>query len=76
MPKIKTHKVTAKRIKITSRRKLRRLKQMRSHKRSTKSKRARREFDKYHPVATEDQKRIRRLLGLRQKKSRPKEETE
>jgi ribosomal protein L35 len=49
---------------------------MRSHKRSTKSKRARREFDKYQPVAREDQKRIRRLLGLRQKKSRPEEDTE
>jgi large subunit ribosomal protein L35 len=68
MPKLKTHKGTAKRFKVTGRRKLRRLKQRRSHLRRTKSKRVRRDFDKDQPVARADNKRLRRLLGLRQKK--------
>jgi len=68
MPKIKTHKATAKRIKVTSRGKLRRLKQRRSHKRTKKSKRVRRSFDKDRPVARADRQRIRRLLGLRKRK--------
>ena len=68
MPKLKTHKGTAKRFKVTGRRKLLRLKQRRSHLRRTKSKRVRRSFDKDHPAAQADHKRIRRLLGLRQQK--------
>ena len=68
MPKIKTHKATAKRFKITGKRKLRRMKQRRSHKRTKKSKRVRRSFDKDLPVAKADRKRIRRLLGLRKEK--------
>jgi large subunit ribosomal protein L35 len=65
MPKMKTHKATAKRFKITGKGKLRRLKTRRSHLRRTKSKRVRRSFDKDHPVAKADRKRVRRLLGLR-----------
>jgi large subunit ribosomal protein L35 len=65
---MKTHKATAKRIKVTSKRKLRRLKHRRSHLRRRKSKRALREMDKDLPVARPDRKRIRRLLGLRQRK--------
>ena len=68
MPKLKTHKATAKRIKISGKRKLRRMKQRRSHKRTKKSKRVRRSFDKDLPVAKADRKRIRRLLGLRERK--------
>jgi len=68
MPKIKTHKATAKRIKVTGKRRLRRVKQRRSHKRTKKSKRVRRSFDKDLPVAKADRKRIRRLLGLRKRK--------
>jgi large subunit ribosomal protein L35 len=68
MPKMKTHKGTAKRFKVTGRRKLRRLKHKRSHKRRKKSKRVRREFDKDLPVSKAAAKRLRRLLGLRQKK--------
>lgn len=64
MPKMKTHKATAKRFKVTGRGKLRRLKQGRSHKRIKKSKRVRRSFDKDLPVARPDRKRIRKLLGL------------
>ena len=68
MPKIKTHKATAKRFKVTGKRKLRRMKQRRSHLRRKKSKRVRRSFDKTLPVAKADRKRIRRLLGLRKRK--------
>ncbi len=66
MPKIKTHKATAKRFKITGTGKLRRLKVRRSHLRRKKSKRVRRGFDKDHPVNKVDRKRVRRLLGLKQ----------
>ncbi len=65
---MKTHKATAKRFKVTGRRKLRRLKNRRSHLRRKKSKRVRRSFDKDLPVAKVDRKRVRRLLGLRQPK--------
>ncbi|MGD8519296.1 MAG: 50S ribosomal protein L35 [Anaerolineae bacterium] len=64
MPKIKTHKATAKRFKITGTGKLRLLKARRSHKRRNRSKRVRRSFDKDQPVAKVDRKRVRRLLGL------------
>jgi large subunit ribosomal protein L35 len=68
MPKIKTHKATAKRFKLTGRGKLRRLKGRRSHLRRRRSKRVRRAFDKDHPVDKVDRKRVRRLLGLKQPK--------
>ena len=70
MPKMKTHKATAKRFKVTSKRKLRRLKNRRSHRRRTKSKRVLRSFDKDLPVAKVDRKRVRRLLRLRQRKGK------
>jgi large subunit ribosomal protein L35 len=66
VPKMKTHKATAKRFKVTKKRKLRRLKQKRSHLRRKKSKRVLRSMDKYQPVSNVDSKRVRRLLGLRQ----------
>jgi large subunit ribosomal protein L35 len=66
MPKMKTHKATAKRFKITGKGKLRRLKGRRSHLRRKKSKRVRRSFDKDHSVDKVDRKRVRRLLGLKQ----------
>ncbi len=68
MPKIKTHKATAKRFKITGRGKLRRRKQRRSHLRRRKSKRVRRSFSKDLPVAKADRKRVRRILGLGKRK--------
>lgn len=68
MPKIKTHKATAKRFKITGKGRLRRLKARRSHLRRKKSKRVRRGFDKDLPVHRADRKRVRRLMGLRQSK--------
>jgi large subunit ribosomal protein L35 len=68
MPKKKTHKGAAKRFKVTGRRKLRRLKHRRSHRRLKKTKRVRRSFDKDLPVSKADDKRLRQLLGLPQKK--------
>jgi large subunit ribosomal protein L35 len=68
MPKMKTHKATAKRFKITGRRHLLRLKVRRSHLRRRKSKRVRRGFDKDYPVDKVDGKRVRRLLGLKQRR--------
>jgi len=68
MPKMKTHKATAKRFKITGTGKLLRRKQRSTHLRRNKSKRVRRSFDKDHPVSRADQKRVRRLLGLRKRK--------
>lgn len=65
MPKMKTHKATAKRFKVTGTGKLRRRKQRSTHLRRKKSKRVRRSFDKDHPVAKVDEKRIRRILSLR-----------
>ena len=68
VPKMKTHKATAKRFKITGKGKLRRLKGRRSHLRRKKSKRVRRSFDKDYAVAKVDRKRVRRLLGLKRPK--------
>lgn len=68
MPKIKTHKATAKRFKITGKGRLRRLKARRSHLRRKKSKRVRHGFDKDLPVHRADRKRVRRLMGLKQSK--------
>ncbi len=68
MPKLKTHKATAKRFKITGRGKLRRRKQMRSHLRRKKSKRVKRQFAKDLEVHPSDVKRTKRLLGKRFRK--------
>ena len=64
MPKLKTHKATAKRFKVTGTGKLRRRKQGIRHLRRKKSKRVRRKFKTYVDVAPCDRKRIKRLLGL------------
>jgi large subunit ribosomal protein L35 len=63
MPKLKTHKATAKRFKITGRGKLRRRKQAYGHKRYKKSRRTRYRFRKDAPVSRADRKRVLRLLG-------------
>ncbi|MGH9125709.1 MAG: 50S ribosomal protein L35 [Acidimicrobiales bacterium] len=64
MPKMKTDRGTAKRIKVTGTGRLRRRKAFRSHilekKPSTRTRRLGREAD----VARGDQKAIKRLLGL------------
>ena len=62
MPKIKTHKATAKRFKITGSGKIRRLKGRRSHLRRKKRKQTKRLFDKTIPLETAGEiKRVKRL---------------
>lgn len=62
MPKIKTHKSTAKRFKRTGRGKLMRVKIGKSHLRRKKSKRVKRLFDEYIEVEeSASKKRIKRL---------------
>ena len=62
MPKIKTHKATAKRFKRTGTGKLMRTKIGKSHLRRKKAKRVKRLFDEYIEVtAPGNKKRIRRL---------------
>jgi large subunit ribosomal protein L35 len=68
MPKMKTHKATAKRFKVTGRGKLRRLKVGQSHLRRKKSKRTLRSYNQDIPVARADRKRVRRLMGLQKRK--------
>ena len=60
--KIKTHKATAKRFRVTGSGKVVRTKGGKSHLRRRKSKRAKRQFDKsIEVIHTGDAKRVRRL---------------
>ena len=62
MPKIKTHKATAKRFKVTGSGKLRRFKVGKSHLRRKKRKQTRRLYDKTLGIAAPgDVKRVKRL---------------
>jgi len=65
VPKMKTHKSTSKRFKVTGKGKLRRLKQGRSHLRRKKSKRSKRQLQQYVKIDSVNLKRIERLLGRR-----------
>jgi large subunit ribosomal protein L35 len=67
MPKMKTHKTTAKRFKVTGSGKLRRRKGRATHLRRRKSKRVKRELRKDVPVSKADRKRVRRILGLKKR---------
>jgi large subunit ribosomal protein L35 len=67
MPKMKTHKTTAKRFKVTGKGKLRRRKARATHLRRRKSKRMKRELQKDVPVSKADRKRVRRILGLKKR---------
>ena len=62
MPKMKTHKATARRMQITGSGKLMRTRCGKSHLRRNRSKRAAREYDEMQPVAAVDTARIRRLI--------------
>lgn len=62
MPKLKTHKATARRLAYTGSGKLVRTRSGKSHLRRNRSKRARREYDEMWPVAKADRRRARRLL--------------
>jgi large subunit ribosomal protein L35 len=60
--KIKTHKATAKRFRVTGSGKIVREKGWKSHRRRTKSKRAKREYARMHEVKNaKERQRIRRL---------------
>jgi large subunit ribosomal protein L35 len=66
VPKIKTHKATAKRIKITGTGKILRGRGFQNHKKSAKSKRSLRKMDDMTPVSTGMRRRIRQLVpGLK-----------
>ena len=62
MPKLKTHKATARRFQVSGTGKLMRTRHGKSHLRRNRSKRAAREYDEMMPVDAGDVKRIRRLM--------------
>jgi len=66
MPKIKTHKATAKRIKITGTGKIMLGRGFQNHKKSAKSKRSLRKMDDMAPASRGVARRVRTLVpGLR-----------
>ncbi|HMQ52540.1 MAG TPA: 50S ribosomal protein L35 [Anaerolineae bacterium] len=68
MPKIKTHKSTAKRFKYTGSGKLMRTKIGKSHLRRKKSKRVKRLFDEMHEVTSSGaKKRVQKLIPYAKK---------
>lgn len=69
MPKIKTHKATAKRIKVTGTGKILRSRGFQNHKKAAKSKRSLRKMDDMFPVTKGLARRIRqRVPGLSPKR--------
>jgi large subunit ribosomal protein L35 len=62
MPKLKTHKATSRRFKVSGTGKLLRTRCGKSHLRRNKSKRAAREYDEMFTVAKPDEARLKRLL--------------
>jgi large subunit ribosomal protein L35 len=62
MPKLKTHKGTARRMRYSGAGKLMRTRQMKSHLRRNKSKRTAGELDEMFVVAAADMPRLRRLV--------------
>jgi large subunit ribosomal protein L35 len=62
MPKLKTHKATARRMQYSGSGKILRTRCGKSHLRRNKSKRAAREYDEMIPVAAVDTKRIKRMM--------------
>ncbi len=64
MPKMKTHKGSAKRFKITGSGKLRRRQAHRGHLRHAKGKDSYRRLKGETDLAPGDEKRIKRLLGM------------
>jgi large subunit ribosomal protein L35 len=67
MPKLKTHKGAARRMKYSGTGKLMRTRQGKSHLRRNKSKRVARDFDEMFLVARPDLPRLRRLLPYAKK---------
>jgi len=62
MPKLKTHKGAKSRFHITGRGKIMRVKGPKSHLRTKKAKRVRRQFDEMIELNPRDRKRISRLI--------------
>ena len=62
MPKLKTHKATSRRFKVSGSGKLLRTRCGKSHLRRNKSKRAAREYDEMLVIAKPDERRLKRLL--------------
>ena len=65
MPKVKTSSGAKKRFKLSGTGKLTRRHAMKSHNLEHKSSKRKRGFRKDQPVAANDTKRIKRLLGMR-----------
>jgi large subunit ribosomal protein L35 len=75
VPKIKTHKATAKRIKVTGTGKILRSRGFQNHKKSAKSKRSLRKMDDMLLADAGMVRRIRKLVpGLKVRKQRRKRE--
>jgi large subunit ribosomal protein L35 len=64
MPKMKTDRGAAKRVKVTGTGRLRRLKQNRSHILEKKSSVRKRRLDRETDFSSGDEKRAKRMLGL------------
>ena len=64
MPKIKTHKGLAKRVKVTKTGKIKRMKAGRSHLMTTKSGKRVRRLRKAGAVSPTEAKKVKRMLGL------------
>ena len=62
MPKLKTHKATARRFQVSGNGKLMRTRQGKSHLRRNRSARARRDYDEMFVIAGADVKRVRKLI--------------
>jgi large subunit ribosomal protein L35 len=67
MPKVKTHKATARRFQVSGSGRLLRTRHGKSHLRRNRSDRAKREYDEMQPVARADQPRVRLLLPYAKK---------
>jgi large subunit ribosomal protein L35 len=62
MPKLKTHKATARRFQVSGTGKLMRTRQGKSHLRRNKTARARREYDEMFVVNPAEASRVRKLI--------------
>lgn len=62
MPKLKTHKATARRFQVSGSGKIMRTRHGKSHLRRNRSARAKREYDEMFVIASADVKRVRKLI--------------
>jgi large subunit ribosomal protein L35 len=62
MPKLKTHKATARRFQVSGSGKLMRTRQGKSHLRRNRSARAKREYDEMFVISKADTARVRKLI--------------